>query len=82
MRVDVEAGSAESVDADVLAAPLPSAETLNRSLADLDHKLGGVLARLLDEGEVSGTLKSATLVHLDAGYGVRLIYELVDRLTP
>jgi leucyl aminopeptidase len=66
MRVDVEAGSPESVDADVLAAPLLAAEPANKPVAALNDRLGGLLAKLVDEGELSGKLKTAPILHVDA----------------
>src|ERR687888_230460 len=65
MRVDVEAGSPESVDADVLAAPLLAAEPANAPVAALNERLGGLLAKLVDEGELSGKLKTAPILHVD-----------------
>jgi leucyl aminopeptidase len=85
MRVEVEARSPESVEADVLAAPLLAAEPANKPVAALNERLGGLLAKLVDEGELSGKLKSAPILHVDgdlnaarlavAGIGPR---ELVD----
>jgi len=54
MRVEVQAGSPESVEADVLAAPLLFAEGLTRPVADLNVRLGGLLERLAEQGEVTG----------------------------
>lgn len=65
MRVEVEAGAPESVEADVLAAPLLASEGLTGPVADLDGRLGGLLARLAEEGELTGKLKTAPLVHVD-----------------
>jgi leucyl aminopeptidase len=65
MRVEVEAGSPESVEADVLAAPLLASTALNAPVAGLDERLGGLLGRLLKDGEVNGKLKTAPLVHLN-----------------
>jgi leucyl aminopeptidase len=65
MRVEVEAGSPESVDADVLAAPLLAAEPANAPVAALNERLGGLLAKLVDEGELSGKLKTAPILHVD-----------------
>jgi leucyl aminopeptidase len=65
MRVEVEPRSPESVTADVLAAPLTATGSLTGSAAQLDDRLGGLLARLTREGELSGKLKSAPLVHLN-----------------
>ena len=65
MRVEVQAGSPESVEADVLAAPLLFAEGLTGPVADLDVRLGGLLERLAEQGEVTGKLKTAPFVHMD-----------------
>jgi leucyl aminopeptidase len=65
MRIEVEAGSPESVEADVLAAPLLASEGLSGPVAALDDRLGGLLARLAEEGELTGKLKTAPLVHMD-----------------
>jgi leucyl aminopeptidase len=85
MRVEVQAGSPESVAADVLAAPLLASEPLGAPIAALNSRLGELLARLVDQGEASGRLKTAPLVHVNgeleaarlaiAGVGVR---EAVD----
>src|ERR671936_813365 len=65
MRVEVEAGSPESVDADVLAAPLLAAEPANAPVAALNERLGGLIAKLVEEGELSGKLKTAPILHVD-----------------
>jgi leucyl aminopeptidase len=65
MRVEVEAASPETVEADVLAAPLVASGTLNGPVASLNGKLGGLLARLSAEGELSGKLNTAPLLHLN-----------------
>jgi leucyl aminopeptidase len=67
MRVDVEARAPESVEADVLAVPLTAAETLNGQLEGLDGRLGGLVSRLAGEGEVSGKLNTAPLLHVNGG---------------
>jgi leucyl aminopeptidase len=65
MRVEVQAGSPESVESDVLAAPLLAAEGLTRPVAALNGRLGGLLERLAEQGEISGKLKTAPFVHVD-----------------
>src|SRR5438094_5808727 len=65
MRVEVEAGSPESVEADVLAAPLLASEGLNGPVAALNGRLGGLLGRLAEQGEITGKLKTAPLIHVD-----------------
>jgi leucyl aminopeptidase len=65
MRVEVQAGSPESVEADVLAAPSLFAEGLTRPVADLNARLGGSLERLAEQGEITGKLKTAPFVHVD-----------------
>src|SRR5438309_12103483 len=65
MRVEVQAGSAESVESDVLAAPFPADEGLTGPGAALNGRLGGLLARLVEQGEITGKLKTAPVVHVD-----------------
>src|ERR687888_1945145 len=65
MRVDVEPAAADSVEADVLAAPQLGSEPLSGQLAALDSRLGELLERLRVEGEAAGKLKTAPLVHLN-----------------
>jgi leucyl aminopeptidase len=65
MRVEVQAGSPESVESDVLAAPLLDADGLTGPAAALDQRLGGLLARLAEQGEITGKLKTAPLVHVE-----------------
>jgi leucyl aminopeptidase len=65
MRLEVEPGSPESVDADVLAAPLLAGNVLEGPAAQLDARLNGLLARLAREGELNGKLKTAPLVHVN-----------------
>ena len=65
MRIEVEAGSPESVEADVLAAPLSASGGLTGPAAALNGSLGGLVARLVEQGEITGELKTAPLVHVD-----------------
>ena len=65
MRVEVEAGSPESVEADVLAAPLLASAPLTGPVAALNGRLGERLAELVEQGEVSGKLQTAPLLHLN-----------------
>ena len=65
MRIEVEAGSPESVEGDVLAAPLFASGALTGPAAALNDSLGGPLARLVEQGEITGELKTAPLVHVD-----------------
>ena len=65
MRVEVQAGSRESVESDVLAAPLVAEERLSGPLAALNGTLGGLLARLAEQGEITGKLKTAPFVHVE-----------------
>jgi leucyl aminopeptidase len=65
MRVEVQAGSPESVESDVLAAPLLAEEGLRGPLASLNDRLGGLLGRLADQREITGKLKTAPVVHVD-----------------
>jgi len=50
MRVAVEPGSPESVQADVLATPFRAGNGLTGSARELDTRLGGLLGRLAQEG--------------------------------
>ena len=65
MRVAVEPGSPESVEADVLAAPFRVGNGMNGPAGELDSRLDGLLGRLAQEGELTGKLKSAPLVHVN-----------------
>jgi leucyl aminopeptidase len=65
MRVEVQAGSPESVESDVLAAPLLAAEGLTGSVAALNGRLDGLLARLAEQGEITGKLRTAPVVHVE-----------------
>ncbi|HEX6490411.1 MAG TPA: leucyl aminopeptidase [Gaiellaceae bacterium] len=67
MRVEVEPGSPEAVETDVLAAPLLAGEGLGGLPAELDERLGGLLGKLAADGELNGKLKSAPLVHVNGG---------------
>src|SRR5437764_850843 len=88
MRVEVEAGSPESVEADVLAAPLLASAPLAGPAAALNGRLGERLAELVEQGEVSGKLQTAPLLHLNgelkagrlaiAGGSPRLSMETLD----
>src|SRR5213595_1765069 len=65
MRVEIQAGSPESVESDVLAAPLLAEEGLTGPLAALNGTLGGLLARLAEQGEITGKLKTAPFAHVE-----------------
>jgi leucyl aminopeptidase len=66
MRVEVATAPPEDVEADVLAAPVVfPARPLAGSAADVDQRLRGLLGRLVEEGEVTGEVRSAPLVHLN-----------------
>src|SRR5436305_13985045 len=65
MRVAVEARSAESVEADVLAAPFLAGNGLGGAANDLDQRLRGLIARLPEQGELTGAPKSAPLIHMN-----------------
>src|SRR5437773_3715211 len=65
MRVEVEAGSPESVEADVLAAPQLTSETLAGPIAALNGRLRERLGALVEQGELSGKLQTAPLLHLN-----------------
>jgi leucyl aminopeptidase len=65
MRVAVEPGSPESVEADVLAAPFLAGNGLSGATGALDARLGGLIGRLAEQGELTGKLKSAPLIHMN-----------------
>ena len=65
MRVEVQAGSPESVESDVLAAPLLASKGLTGPLAALNGHLGGLLGQLAEQGEITGKLKTAPVVHVE-----------------
>jgi leucyl aminopeptidase len=63
MQVEVEALAPDAVEADVLAFAV--ADELTGAAAEIDRLLGGRLARLLEEGELTDELGTAALVHLN-----------------
>jgi len=65
MRVEVQAGSPESVESDVLAAPLLAGEGLTGPVDELNGRLDGLLARLAEQGEITGKPKTAPVVHVE-----------------
>jgi leucyl aminopeptidase len=66
MRLEIEPGSPESVEADVLAAPLVLTDgELDGPAATLDERLDGGLSRLASDGEATGKLNSSALLHVD-----------------
>ena len=69
MRLEIEPGAPESVEADVLAAPLAVDAKLSGPAAALDERLDGALARLATDGEASGKLNSSALLHVDGALG-------------
>src|SRR5436305_5992807 len=69
MRLEIEPGAPESVEADVLAAPLAADAKLSGQAAALDERLNGALARLATDGEASGKLNSSALLHVDGALG-------------
>jgi leucyl aminopeptidase len=69
MRLEIEPGAPESVEADVLAAPLAADAKLSGRAAALDERLNGALARLATDGEASGKLNSSALLHVDGTLG-------------
>jgi leucyl aminopeptidase len=66
MRIEVESLAPAEVAADVLVVPVSEPPgPLAGAAAELDQRLEGRLSRLVEEGEASGKLWSAPLVHLD-----------------
>jgi leucyl aminopeptidase len=65
MEVEVADGSAEAIEADVLAAPVAAPALLDGRIGELDRRLDGLLGRLVEDGEIDGAAQSAPLVHLD-----------------
>ena len=73
MRVDVEAVAPEQVEADVLAVPVADGDGLSGAAAKLDDGLGGLLARLVSDGELLDDLGQASIVHVDGKLGARRV---------
>src|SRR4249919_462816 len=65
MRVVVQAVAPAEIEADVLAVPLFERDGLTKAGSDLDSTLDGLLARLIQEGELHGEAGYASLVHLN-----------------
>src|SRR5215212_10011287 len=73
MDVHVEAVAPAQIEADVLAVPLAAADGQDGVAKALDSALDGLLARLLDEGELRDDLGRVALVHVDGKLGARRI---------
>jgi leucyl aminopeptidase len=68
MRVELSSGDAESVEADVLAVPLADpTPPLPPSVAGLDARLDGRLARVAEEEDVAKTRGRTAVLHLESG---------------
>src|ERR671934_709299 len=65
MQVEVQAVAPEEVEADVVAVPLAGGDGVAGSAAQLDSRLGGLLAQLASEGELHDEIGRAGLVHVD-----------------
>jgi leucyl aminopeptidase len=68
MQVEVQAVAPEQVEADVLAVPLATGGA-DGALARLDGPLDGLLARLVDQGELKDEIGRAAVVHVDDKLG-------------
>jgi len=73
MDVHVEAVAPAQIEADVLAVPLAAADGQDGVAKALDSALDGLLARLLDEGELRDDLGRVALVHVDGKLRARRI---------
>src|ERR1051325_5577595 len=69
MRVDVQAVAPEQVEADVLAIPVADGDGLSGAAAKVDGSLDGLLARLVNDGELLDDLGRASIVHVDGKLG-------------
>src|SRR6266536_2811750 len=65
MRVELQTVAPAEIEADVLVLPLAEGEGPTGAATAIDGKLDGLIARLVQEGELRGDLGSARLVHLN-----------------
>ncbi len=72
MRIEVADSAPGEVDADLLAAATFEGG-LTGSAAELDDLLDGRLTRLLADGELTGKLGSAAVIHVDGGIAARRV---------
>ena len=63
MDVAVVETPPEGIEADVLGFPVPDPAELSAGARDLDRVVRGRLAHLIDDGELTGSLGTVTLVH-------------------
>jgi leucyl aminopeptidase len=73
MRLEIEPGPPEAVEADVLVAPLVANGGLGGRAAALDERLGGILARAAADGEATGKLNSSPLLHVDGSLAAQRV---------
>jgi leucyl aminopeptidase len=80
MQVRIAADSASSVTADALVVPIFSDGTLDGAAAEIDAILGGTLAGILRDAEISGKAGELSLVHAaDKPFRRVLVLGLGDR---
>jgi leucyl aminopeptidase len=73
-EIDVSVTDSRALDVDLLAgAAAEPGSPLPGPLAELDERLGGRLARLAEDGELSGRFNTATVVHVDGEVGARRV---------
>ncbi|MBA2536171.1 MAG: leucyl aminopeptidase [Actinobacteria bacterium] len=65
MDVSVVETPPEGIEADVLGFPVPDPAELSDGARDLDQVVRGRLTHLIDDGELSGSPGTVTLVHTD-----------------
>ena len=63
MEIDVLDGALEAVEADVIVFPVGEPVELSPSARALDARLGGRLARLVEDGELTGERGAVTHLH-------------------
>jgi leucyl aminopeptidase len=63
VEVDAVATPPHDVEADVVAFAVPDPTELSPEVRELDRRLNGRLAHLVDDGELTGTPGTLTLVH-------------------
>ena len=73
MRLEIEPGAPESVEADVLAAPLLADAGVTGAAGALDERLGGALGRAAADGEATGKLNESAVVHVDGALAARRV---------
>ncbi len=65
MEVVLKSTAPSGIEADVLAVPLLEGDGLTKAGSELDSSLDGLLAQLVQEGELRGESGTASIVHVD-----------------